>query len=158
MSGNYLHLHQPKVGELFEVLKNDQSSYHYSKDFFNTLERQNTLDSIPWALNRISHTSSVYKTVWNYLDNFRGARFEIQSHMNGAPEDLTLRLLASKEIPGEFNLHGRVVMPETLEELYSFTKENKMKVLVERGKPSWEYSLNGIIKKMGNGRCLLEFQ
>jgi len=156
MIGNYLSLRQPKVKELIELLEKENSEE--VKSFIEILNSRELSDGVKWSLDRISYDFPLFHSVWDYLDNLKGARFEIQSSLNGMPDDLGLRLLKNKEIPSSFNLFGKILFPSNLEELYKFKDEGKVNVLIDEGTRPWNYPLPGIIRKIEDPKYFLEFQ
>jgi hypothetical protein len=156
MIGNYLSLRQPKVKELIEVLEKENSDE--IRGLIEALSLRDLSDSVKWSLDRISYDLPIFHSVWDYVNNLRGARFEIQSSLNGIPENLDLRLLKNRELPSEFSLFGELLIPESLDELYELKKESKNKIIINKGARNWNYPLSGIIKKIDENKCFLEFQ
>lgn len=157
MFGNYLQLRQPHVGEMVFFLEKNRMSPLYSNEFEEQLKARDSKDSLKWVLNRLENLSELGTLSLAYLDNSKGARFEIQSPLNGMPDDLGLRLLANKEIPADFCLFGSIVMPSNLNELYELKNQNKTKIMINQGKRNWVYPISGIIKKIEDNKYFLEF-
>jgi hypothetical protein len=157
MIGNYLQLYQPKIGKLLETLEKEKFNSEDIMEFINILNERDKFDSVKWSLNRISCDLPIFHYIWDYVDNLRGSRFEVQSPLNEMHNNLYLRLLKNKEIPSEFNLFGELLIPESLYELYELTNQKKTKVLISEGNSKWQYPIPGIIKKLDEDKYFLEF-
>lgn len=158
MIGNYLLLYQPKIENLLETLEKEKFDSEEIINFIKVLNERDKLDSVKWSLGRISYDLPIFHSVWDYVNNLKGARFEIQSPINRVSDNLSLRLLKNKEIPAEFNLFGELLIPKSLDELYELKNQNKTKVLISNGNFKWQYPILGIIKKLDEDKCFFEFQ